>query len=152
MYRVVEGYCTGSGRAPQLGDNDSGRALAPADRESLDHGYLLSLGAALFCDGSLKRPGAVLCDEGAWLLGSSGLGRFEALEPRPTPRRFISRSAGWAVVKQDGAYLAVSAGRAGQGGVGGHSHNDQLSFELHAAGRPLIVDPGTWCYARDHAA
>ena len=152
MYRVVEGYCTESGRAPQFGDNDSGRAFALADRESLDHGYLLSLGAALFCDGQLKRPGAVLCDEGAWLLGISGLGRFEALEPKRAPRRFVSRWVGWAVAKQDGAYLAVSAGRAGQGGVGGHSHNDQLSFELHAAGRPLIVDPGTWCYARDHAA
>ncbi|HEY8208654.1 MAG TPA: alginate lyase family protein [Myxococcaceae bacterium] len=151
MYRVVEGYCTERGRAPQLGDNDSGRAFPLADRESLDHGYLLPLGAALFCDGRLKRPGATFCDEGAWLLGSSGLGRFEALGTRPSPRRFISRLAGWAVVKQDGAYLAVSAGRAGQSGVGGHSHNDALSFELHLRGRPLIVDPGTCCYAGDHA-
>ena len=153
MYRAVEGYCTETGRAPQLGDNDSGRAFPLADRESLDHGYLLPLGAALFCDGRLKRPGATaLSDEAAWLLGASGLGRFEALEPRPAPRRFISRRAGWAVVKQDGAYLAVSAGRTGQGGVGGHSHNDALSFELHLHGRPLIVDPGTYCYSGDPVA
>jgi heparinase II/III-like protein len=151
MYRVVEGYCTEAGRAPQLGDNDSGRAFPLADRESLDHGYLLPLGAALFCDGRLKRPGVAFSDEAAWLLGASGLGRFEALEPKPPPRRFISRRAGWAVVKQDGAYLAVSAGRSGQGGVGGHSHNDQLSFELHLRGRALIVDPGTGCYAGDRA-
>jgi len=152
MYRVVEGYCTERGRAPQLGDNDSGRAFPLADRESLDHGYLLPLGAALFCEGRLKRPGAAFSDEAAWLLGASGLGRFEALEPRPPPRRFISRQAGWAVVKQDGAYLAVSAGRPGQGGVGGHSHNDPLSFELHLNGRALIVDSGTFCYAADRAA
>jgi hypothetical protein len=152
MYRVVEGYCTEAGLAPQFGDNDSGRAFALADRASLDHGYLLPLGAALFCDARLKRPGARFCDEAAWLLGDSGLGRFQALEPSHPCRRFLSRSAGWAVVKQDGAYLAVSAGRAGQGGVGGHSHNDALSFELHLRGRPLIVDPGTYCYARDRRA
>ena len=151
-YRVVEGYCPEHGLAPQMGDNDSGRAFALADRESLDHGYLLPLGAALFGDARLKRAGDSFCDEGAWLLGCEGLERFEALQPGEQPGAFVSRHAGWAVVKQGDAYLAVSAGRTGQRGFGGHSHNDQLSFELHLGGRPLIVDPGTFCYARDPRA
>jgi hypothetical protein len=152
MYRVVDGYCTEAGRAPQIGDNDSGRAFPLRDRESLDHGYLLPLGAALFCDARLKRPGEPFCDEGAWLLGRSGLARFEAMEAGAAPRPFLSRGAGWAVLRQERAFLAVSAGRPGQRGVGGHSHNDALSFELHLRGRPVIVDPGTFCYAGDVAA
>lgn len=152
MYRAVDGYCTEAGRAPQFGDNDSGRAFPLRDRESLDHGYLLPLGAALFCDPRLKRPGDPFCDEGAWLLGPGGLARFEALEARAFPRPFLSRGAGWAVLHQEGTYLAVSAGRGGQRGLGGHSHNDALSFELHLDGRPVIVDRGTFCYAGDREA
>ncbi len=50
-----------------------------------------------------------------------------------------------------GAVVTVSAGAQGQRGVGGHSHNDKLSFELHLHGRPVIVDPGTGTYTREPA-
>jgi len=46
-------------------------------------------------------------------------------------------------------HTAVSAGASGQRGVGGHSHNDKLSFELHLHGEPVIVDPGSPTYTRD---
>ena len=35
--------------------------------------------------------------------------------------------------------------------MGGHSHNDKLSFELHLGGRPVIVDPGMGTYTREPA-
>lgn len=37
-------------------------------------------------------------------------------------------------------------GDIGQKGKGGHSHNDQLSFELYSESLPIIVDSGTYCY------
>ena len=43
-------------------------------------------------------------------------------------------------------YLAVRCGPVGQDGVGGHSHNDQLSLELSVDGQDLITDPGTYLY------
>jgi len=43
-------------------------------------------------------------------------------------------------------YLAVRCGPIGQNGAGGHSHNDQLSFELSMNGVPFIIDPGTYLY------
>jgi hypothetical protein len=43
-------------------------------------------------------------------------------------------------------YLAVRCGAVGQNGNGGHSHNDQLSFELNIQGRDFIVDGGSFLY------
>ena len=34
----------------------------------------------------------------------------------------------------------------GVNGVGPHKHNDWLSFELCVDGKPVIIDPGTYCY------
>ena len=33
---------------------------------------------------------------------------------------------------------------------GGHTHNDELSFELHVGGQDFIVDPGTYTYTGDY--
>ncbi len=43
-------------------------------------------------------------------------------------------------------YLAVRCGSIGQGGNGGHAHNDQLSIELNVDGKDWITDPGTYLY------
>ncbi len=40
----------------------------------------------------------------------------------------------------------IRCGQIGQNGKGGHSHNDQLSFELSIDGRFIIVDPGNYVY------
>ncbi|HYZ19173.1 MAG TPA: alginate lyase family protein [Gaiellaceae bacterium] len=49
-------------------------------------------------------------------------------------------------------YVLVRCGDTGRYGRGGHSHNDQLSFELALGERPLIVDPGAYVYTADPAA
>lgn len=144
MYRVAEAYCSERGLAPQLGDNDSGRVFPLCDRQSLDHGYLAPLGAALFGEARLKRKGAAFPDEAAWLLGERGWSRFRRLRPGARPESLST--AGLHVFRGGGATLAISAGKNGQRGVGGHSHNDQLSFELHWQGFPVIVDPGSPSY------
>jgi hypothetical protein len=151
MYRVAQAYCSEEGRAPQLGDNDSGRALPFADRESLDHGYLASLGAVLFDDPTLKREGAPLPDEALWLFGIGGQVRHSVLEARALPKSFSSNDGGWHVLRGEGVLVTVSAGKNGQRGVGGHSHNDKLSFELHVNGEPTLVDPGSPTYTRQPA-
>ena len=150
MLHVVQAYCTSSGRCPQVGDNDSGRAWPLQERESLDHGYLVPLGAALYRSARLKEPGAQLPDEAVWLLGREGLRRFNGLGAQGAPpRTFLSPLGGVHLLRGPDALVCVSAGAVGQRGTGGHSHNDQLSFELHLRGRALVVDPGTGTYTRD---
>jgi len=149
MFHVAGAYCSEGGLAPQIGDNDSGRVFPLRDRESLDHGYLPALGAALFGDSALKRAGVEFPDEAAWLLGRSGWERFESLPAAAPLRSFGSPRGGLYVLRGSGAVVTVSAGPQGQKGVGGHNHNDKLSFELHLEGTPAIVDSGTGTYLRD---
>lgn len=150
MFEGVAAYCSEAGLAPQLGDNDSGRVFPLRDRQSLDHGYLPALGAALLSEPALKLAGSELPDEAAWLLGKAGATRFERLPARAQPGSGQVQG-GWCVLRGGGAVVTASVGRNGQQGVGGHSHNDKLSFELHLDGVPLIVDPGTGTYGRDPA-
>ena len=59
---------------------------------------------------------------------------------------------GWYVLRGGDAYALIHCGDTGRNGLGGHGHNDQLSFELAAFGRPIVIDPGTYTYTSDPAA
>ena len=149
MCAAARAWSSERGLAPQIGDNDSGRVLAFCERDPREQGYLGPLGAAFFGDARLS--GGDFPDEAAWLLGRAGLERFRALPPeQPIPSTSFP-AGGFHVLRGAGAVVTVSAGAQGQHGVGGHSHNDKLSFELHLNGRPVIVDPGTGTYTRDPA-
>ncbi|HEX5745609.1 MAG TPA: alginate lyase family protein [Archangium sp.] len=149
MFEVSRDYCSERGLAPQIGDNDSGRVFPLCDRPSLEHGYLPLLGAVLFGDSELKAQGAELPDEAVWLLGEHGHQCFSRLRARAEPQSFSSPGSGLHVLRGAGAVVTVSAGPVGQRGLGGHNHNDRLSFELHLAGHPVIVDAGTATYTRE---
>ena len=43
-------------------------------------------------------------------------------------------------------HLTICATPPGQNGVGGHSHNDKLSYDLFFDGAKLVADPGTYLY------
>jgi hypothetical protein len=60
----------------------------------------------------------------------------------------IYEDFGLAIFKEMDAdfYLSVFFGENGQNGLGGHSHNDKLSFELYQNGNNIVVDPGTYLY------
>jgi Heparinase II/III-like protein/Heparinase II/III N-terminus len=61
-------------------------------------------------------------------------------------------AGGWYVLRGGDAFALVHCGDTGRNGVGGHGHNDQLSFELTAFGVPIVIDPGTYAYTSDPAA
>ena len=50
------------------------------------------------------------------------------------------------IFRSDRMHLTISAGPNGQNGIGGHSHNDKLSFELNLDGEDIVRDPGTYLY------
>lgn len=59
------------------------------------------------------------------------------------------KNAQIAILRSDNFFCAVDAGANGQNGVGGHCHNDVLSFELSFGASDFVIDQGTGWYTFD---
>jgi len=141
-------YCIKpNGRIPQIGDNDNGRFLILSKRPVLEHKYLLSLAAIYYKDPEFKVPTFNYDEESLWLFGKTGKEFFDALSFREKPIASKGFSdAGWYLMRDNNNYCFISCGPNGQNGIGGHAHNDKLSFELVIDGEDVIIDPGTYVY------
>ena len=73
-------------------------------------------------------------------------------EFKPAAGSVAFPESGFFVMREGDLYVVVRCGDTGRYGLGGHSHNDQLSFELMKGDTPLVVDPGTFLYTPDPAA
>lgn len=85
----------------------------------------------------------------AWLSGGPEQPALEtpSISHPETSRIQVLEDAGWAILQgDDGSSLFFDAGPLGPDAVLGHAHADALSFELHAPGQPLLVDPGVCTY------
>lgn len=147
MFEVVLYILKPNGRLPQLGDNDSGRLHILYPREVLDGTYLLSYAAIFFEDSNFKLPQFDLAPEAVWVFGREGVEKWQALPPRSEPPGSKAfPDAGVYVMRHNDDYMLIPCGPNGQNGLGGHAHNDKLSFELCIGGEEVIVDPGTYVY------
>ena len=144
-------YCIKpNGNIPQIGDNDSGRFLILSKRPILEHKYLLTLAAIYYKSSEFKVPSFNYDEESFWVFGKAGKEYFDALSFREKP--VTSKGfpdAGWYFLRHNNNYCFISCGPNGQGGNGGHAHNDKLSFELMLEGQDIIVDSGTYVYTAD---
>jgi hypothetical protein len=142
------------GLLPQVGDADDGRLHVFTEYgvwKPQDARHILAPAAMMF-----DRPGwlAASGDGGLWEAGWWGYD-VTATRSAPAAREPVARlfeHAGIAVVKDGGSYLIVTNGRVGTNGFGNHKHNDLLSFEFHADGVPLVVDPGSYVYTSNPEA
>jgi hypothetical protein len=153
MFDFVLHYLKPDGNAPQIGDTDNGRLQVMSNDDPVGHRYLLSLGAALFERSDFKAAAGSFHEEAFWLLGEDGLKKFDAIkgEAGPVGSKGFSRG-GFYFMRNDQLYMAVRCAANGRRGIGNHSHNDALSFELYAYGRTFIVDPGSFVYTPDPAS
>jgi hypothetical protein len=123
MLDFTAAYTRPDGLAPQIGDADDGRYLPLGDYGALDH----------------------RCHD--HLFAQAGRQRV------PTAGSHAAfPQGGWYVMRAGPLQALVRCGDVGIGGLGSHSHCDQLAFELCFGEQPLIVDPGTYLYTADLAA
>jgi hypothetical protein len=152
MFEACRELGDGRGLAPQIGDNDSGRALPFRPRHPQEQAYLLPLGAALFDRAELQLVGAEPSAELVWLLGPDGLERFRRLDASPPPRDSSLPEAGIHLLRGPRITCAIACGPNGTGGTGGHGHNDKLAIEVAVDGALAVADPGSSVYTADPGA
>lgn len=142
------------GLMPQVGDADDGRLHIfsrygtgfTQDPRHLFGPAALTLGEPAW----LKHAGPDGAWESAWW-GFDIAGVSFADNELPAHANLFPK-AGIAISRRGGEYLLISNGMVGTKGFGNHKHNDQLGFELHLDGNPLIVDPGSYVYTSDPEA
>ena len=136
------------GRIPLFGDGDSGRILPGGFDRRPTHDPLLWLGAALVGrQAPLEGPPAA---EVAWTLGMRAWEAVAEVAPAGEPAAAF-QNGGLYVLRRKGVHAVVRCGDVGQNGLGGHGHNDALSYEF-GYGAPFVVDSGTYSYTSDPAA
>ncbi len=148
MAEYTRAYLRPDGRAPLIGDSDSGQLVPITKRAGDDHLYALSLAAAASRESELKIS-ATPFEELLWLLGEQGLQAFQSLAVASPVGSKASPDAGIYVLRDDDLFLLFNASGCGLNGRGSHGHNDALGVEVSAGGSAFIVDPGSYVYTAD---
>ena len=149
MIGYVRAYLRPDGRAPLIGDSDSGQALPIVRRAGDDHAYVVALGAAVFQEPRFKIASSEPPEEVLWILGERGVRDYESLPVGETPQSQAFPDAGTYVLRNEDLYLLFNTSGSGVNGRGSHGHNDALSIEVSACGSAFIVDPGSYVYTAD---
>jgi uncharacterized heparinase superfamily protein len=137
-----------AGRLPHFGDDDGGTLVALTERDA--HNVSASLATAgLLLERADLAVGAPP-EETFWLLAHPDLPDAAAKRAEPaTAWSAALPDTGYYVSRSGvGDHLVIDGGAHGFHN-GGHAHADALSMTLTVRGRPLLVDPGTYCYTFD---
>lgn len=154
MFEYVQHYTRPDGSIPLFGDADDGRLFRYLSEDDInDHRHALSVGSILFERADLAQAAGKFSQDALWLLGGEGFEIFQRLrgELKPLTSRAFP-DGGFYIMRGKNIHLMVDAGDIGMRGLGGHGHNDILSFELWADGEAIIVDSGTYAYTFDVAS
>jgi uncharacterized heparinase superfamily protein len=149
MFEFMLAYTRPDGTIPQIGDNDDGR-LANLDDEPVgSHRRHLAVGGVMFDRSDMLAAAGDVVETAVWLTGQQAL--TLPRQPGKSESQAFT-SGGFYIMRSSDAIMVIDAGEIGMRGIGGHGHNDVLSFDLWAGGAPLLVDSGTYTYTADPAA
>ena len=153
MFDFVYYYLRPDGSIPLFGDADDGRLFRfIVDNDINDHRHVLSVGAILFGRADFKNAAGKFHQDALWLFGGEGFEKHQMLKAEiKEPGSKAFPEGGFYIMRAKDVHVMADAGDIGMGGMGGHGHNDTLSFEYWVNGEPLIVDSGTYAYTFDVA-
>ena len=105
---------------------------------------LLSLGGEYFNNTLLKNSGAIKKEDKLWIFTS-----LKREQEKYYNKSVKFEEGGYYILRNQDIYCSIRCGELSCRGQGGHSHNDQLSFELNVKGEDFIIDTGTGVYTAD---
>ena len=141
IYKFSSAIMTESGTIPQIGDNDSGQLLITNYKLRITN------------DGNdYQNERKKHLNQFSYIQSI-----MNSMEERIDNKSFNYNDInilsdkqfndfGLYILENKGIRMFIRCGSVGQNGKGGHSHNDQLSFELFIDNKAVIVDPGTFVY------
>jgi len=122
--------------------------ICMGDSDSIDQRDLLTRGAILFQDGSLKSRAYEKPDyDSLWEMGENGIKRYmdlESLQPAETDKSFTDSNnyyfrSGW---DDSATFVHFTCGTLGAG----HGHADKLHIDIFSRGEDILLDPGRYTY------
>jgi hypothetical protein len=126
------------------------RAAAASGRAASDFRDTLCSAAAMLGRADWKYVAGEAAVETLWLLGPEGLREYDAVRPLLPEATDMEFPHGGFYAMRDGwdNNSTVAILNSGNHAVesSAHAHSDAMSFELAAAGRKWLVDPGTFTY------
>lgn len=147
MFEFMGKITKSNGNYPLIGDVDNGRLVILSnfyDWKVNDCRHIISIGGEYFNNQFLKEIGTKELEDKLWINNSNNLYK----------EKFYKNSSkfsvgGYYLLQNKNIYCLIKCGELSVKGQGGHSHNDQLSFELNILGEDFIVDTGTGVYTAD---
>jgi len=153
MIEFIMNITKPNGLIPLIGDMDSGRFIILSDYGNLDKRdfrYLIALGGEYFNIDDFKFYSSNNNNRiPFWCFENITKTKIKEKSPINLESKAYKNS-GYYILRNDKIYIIIKCGQNGMDGNGGHTHNDQLSFELNVSGKDFIIDPGTYVYTADY--
>lgn len=151
MFHFIMNSIQPNGETPIIGDQDNGRILPFGTESIIDFRYLLSIGALLFNDESLKYYSSgynIYCN---MMCGAGAKERFESLSGNSNP--LVSHAyadIGFYIMRNKKFFVLFNTSGKSKypellGGT--HTHSDLLSFDLCFEGYSFVRDAGSYVYS-----
>ncbi|GAB6168181.1 hypothetical protein JCM1393_06410 [Clostridium carnis] len=136
-----DNYCI-----PFIGDNDDGRVIILSQYYSWNRKevlYLLDIASYLY---EILLKDNVSTEECHIIWG-----RKERTKVTKKDKEMLEYDkGGYFILRNKEVYCLIRAGELSFRGQGGHSHNEQLSFELSIFNEDIFIDPGTYVYTSNY--
>lgn len=133
------------GKIPVWGDTDDADPLPLDGLDPDDPSAILHLAAHVFSDGRM------LPESGGSFATTRLFTAHQIVKNTSAASTKHYTAGGVMLTANPGSYLLFDAGEVGQRGLGGHGHNDILSFVLALNAEDILVDAGCPTYTGDPA-
>ena len=166
MLEFIASVMDVGGNVPMIGDADEGvlvrfvpeegggvESAGAVSGSSAVFRSLLSTGAILFHRPAMRAKGGVFDDKTRWLLGDDAEGDFTRVDAsKAFPVRRAFPEGGYFILGEGfetprEIRIVADTGPLGYLAIAAHGHADALAFTLSVAGKPILVDPGTFSYS-----